>query len=198
VKKRGRPYKSAESLAKARAKANGEYIPGRRGRPVKTIQPVHEEVAVPLATYVPFICEWKGCTARLHNLETLKKHVIAMHGKKGGAEEKVCAWGKCGGAIHHTENRIAEYFGDDGDDSDGSDDINNSDDNQVREDSVISVSSNVSVVIVVSKDIEEPQLIFESKIFASWKERNEHINEAHFLPFSWHVGDGPKATSLGT
>ncbi|KAF1810334.1 hypothetical protein P152DRAFT_475563 [Eremomyces bilateralis CBS 781.70] len=44
-----------------------------------------------------FACRWKGCGASLHNLETLKKHVLKMHGKPDEASRKfACAWQGCG------------------------------------------------------------------------------------------------------
>ena len=51
-----------------------------------------------------FSCRWQGCEAKLHNLETLRKHVLKLHGKKkksdddeGETEAKVpCLWSGCG------------------------------------------------------------------------------------------------------
>lgn len=34
--------------------------------------------------------------------------------------------------------------------------------------------------------------------FDSRKEWKEHVEKEHLIPFAWHMGDGPKATSLGT
>jgi len=53
-----------------------------------------------------FNCRWQGCEAKLHNLETLRKHVFKLHGKKAisgddededeEAEAKVpCLWSGC-------------------------------------------------------------------------------------------------------
>lgn len=38
-----------------------------------------------------FLCEWTGCKAELHNLETLRRHVLFVHGGSGCR----CFWGKC-------------------------------------------------------------------------------------------------------
>ena len=53
-----------------------------------------------------FNCRWQGCEAKLHNLETLRKHVFKLHGKRArlGDDEDVgeeteakvpCLWAGC-------------------------------------------------------------------------------------------------------
>ncbi|OBT79073.1 hypothetical protein VF21_02454 [Pseudogymnoascus sp. 05NY08] len=74
--------------------------PKRRGRPpakAKTPEVPYSRLGQP--TYIPFLCEWKGCKAELMNLETLRKHVYIVHGKAIRVKEfvpKSCLWGKCG------------------------------------------------------------------------------------------------------
>ncbi|POS83348.1 hypothetical protein EPUL_004976, partial [Erysiphe pulchra] len=61
-----------------------------------------ENVSVPDPIYHPFKCEWEGCHAELMNMEILRKHVYAAHGKKLEDGERRCLWGKCGLAWKET------------------------------------------------------------------------------------------------
>ncbi|KUJ12264.1 uncharacterized protein LY89DRAFT_203800 [Mollisia scopiformis] len=148
LKRRGRPFKSAETAAKAKAKSNGESVARRRGRPMKSSDQV--DIPIPMAEYVPFLCEWRGCKAELHNLETLKRHIHAIHGSKNVEGVRFCAWAKCG----------------------------------------IDAKGEVGV------DSEPPIMGGREIAFKSRKEWKNHIEKSHLIPFSWHMGDGPKATVL--
>ena len=44
--------------------------------------------------YQVYRCEWQGCSAELHNLDTLRKHVFKLHYQEGD-----CKWADCGGLI---------------------------------------------------------------------------------------------------
>ncbi|ELR02767.1 hypothetical protein VC83_04490 [Pseudogymnoascus destructans] len=72
----------------------------RRGRgPGKAKTPEIPYSCLGQPTYIPFLCEWRGCKAELMNLETLRKHVYIVHGKATKVAEfvaKPCLWGKCG------------------------------------------------------------------------------------------------------
>lgn len=46
--------------------------------------------------YKIYKCEWKGCKAELHNLETLRKHVRKLHRGKPNADGIPCLWSNCG------------------------------------------------------------------------------------------------------
>lgn len=109
---------------KPRTTPNG--FPKRRGRPPKAppLPPraIYESLNPP---FIVFFCEWKGCKAELHNLDTLRRHIYVVHG-----EETHCLWGNCG---------------------DGPGQELNTDE------------------------------AFET-----------HMEEAHLVPFAWHVGDGPR------
>ncbi|KAK0120017.1 hypothetical protein ONS95_011434 [Cadophora gregata] len=96
-KKRGRPFKTVESelKAKARASSSGTSTPTykKKGRPFKVRhQPF---IPQPEPIFYPFICEWKGCQAELHNLETLRLHIHIVHKKKEFGKV-TCLWAKCG------------------------------------------------------------------------------------------------------
>lgn len=128
VKKRDGQLTAAASRQarqiKTRPHLNG--FPKRRGRPPKNPSPpprdIYRRVDVP---FVAFLCEWEGCKAELHNLETLRRHVYIVHG-----DSIQCLWGSCGRR-------------------------------------------------------EEPYEFDDDESF------NKHVEEAHLVPLSWHVGDGP-------
>ncbi|GAO18453.1 uncharacterized protein UV8b_07230 [Ustilaginoidea virens] len=79
--------------------------------------------------FVNFLCEWSGCKAELHNLDTLQRHVHVVH--QVASEKQGCLWGDC-----------------------------------------------------------------RAHGFQSTQDWKLHLDEAHFVPFSWHVGDGPRNTAL--
>ena len=104
-KKKGRPFgwrkdvhsREAQGLPKAYTGAKPslpsrlkQSTPAAVGRP-----PKQEQILDPL--YQVYRCEWAGCKAELHNLDTLKKHLVKVHGKKdedeGGAYK--CWWKDC-------------------------------------------------------------------------------------------------------
>ncbi|KAJ9132222.1 hypothetical protein NKR19_g9379 [Coniochaeta hoffmannii] len=68
--------------------------PKRRGRPpgrpgVNPTRAIFERLQ---PKYVPFLCEWDGCPAELQNVDTLRRHVLVVHGREGVSG---CRWGKC-------------------------------------------------------------------------------------------------------
>lgn len=112
-----------------RAKAPPPGFAKRRGRPPKPPSPPPGEVYRKLKPqFVEFLCEWAGCKAELHNLDTLRRHVYAVHDR---GDKRTCGWGKCGSMEPAREFSDAEQF-------------------------------------------------------------ITHVEEAHLVPFAWHVGDGPR------
>ncbi|KAL9948090.1 hypothetical protein D7B24_005650 [Verticillium nonalfalfae] len=70
------------------------YTGKRRGRPPKTEAPGPREVYETLAPrFLRFVCEWAGCSAELHNFETLRRHVSVVHAPTG--RQRVCQWARC-------------------------------------------------------------------------------------------------------
>ncbi|OAX77869.1 hypothetical protein ACJ72_07826, partial [Emergomyces africanus] len=81
----------------------------RRGRPPgaknKPLIADRVEVAIPTTSppkaaqtsYRTFKCEWKGCDAQLHNLQTLRKHVTRLHIPRDNAAGTSCLWVGCSG-----------------------------------------------------------------------------------------------------
>ncbi|KAL7823513.1 hypothetical protein V8C26DRAFT_386752 [Trichoderma gracile] len=127
----GRPAKPKQPIITPSSSSLGHAK--RRGRPPKAPSPLPWQVYRSLQTsFVAFLCEWSGCKAELHNLDTLRRHVHVVHCRR--AAPYVCRWGTCAQTSASSEG---EEFPD------------------------------------------EPSL-------------QEHVEEAHLVPFSWHVGDGPR------
>ncbi|PQE30967.1 c2h2 finger domain-containing protein [Rutstroemia sp. NJR-2017a WRK4] len=87
-KKRGRRFKNQES-----AGAPAERIPKKRGRPPRASLP-EKQLALLEPKYLAYQCEWRGCHAELHNLETLNLHVFKVHKKRQNGKF-VCEWNRC-------------------------------------------------------------------------------------------------------
>ncbi len=78
-------------LAKTKPKAPGDAK--RRGRPARdgpsAIRSIYDKLK---PKWVAFRCEWEGCPAELQNFQTLRKHILVVHGRAGE-----CRWGRCAG-----------------------------------------------------------------------------------------------------
>ncbi|KAI7376680.1 hypothetical protein KC336_g19715, partial [Hortaea werneckii] len=96
IKKKGRPVgwrkaihsREAQGLAPAtgaNSHPNGPSRPCQSQQPAPVVEP----------KYQVFKCMWKDCHAELHNLETLKKHVIKLHGKPNADRKFECLWNDC-------------------------------------------------------------------------------------------------------
>lgn len=93
------PYSAKTSVAgnssipprKKPAQAGPAATPKRKGRPPKQRRAPRAIYDQLRPEYMPFLCEWEGCPAELQNLQTLRKHVLAVHGRSDA-----CRWGKCG------------------------------------------------------------------------------------------------------
>jgi hypothetical protein len=93
--------KATEGARPQRADKAVSYYTGppkRRGRPPKGPAATPREIYDALKPeFIRFICEWEGCKAELHNLETLERHTDVVHVKPTSARELPvsCRWGKC-------------------------------------------------------------------------------------------------------
>ncbi|KAH8816324.1 hypothetical protein F5884DRAFT_218005 [Xylogone sp. PMI_703] len=121
--------------------------PKKRGRPPSKLSKLIE-IQLSEPKYNPFLCEWRGCVAELQNLETLRRHIAVVHGKKQDSELYCCLWGRCG---RHAKREVEDNGG---------------------------------------------QGIMDENEFWTEDDWREHVNVEHLIPFSWHMGDGPKGTSL--
>ncbi|KAK2001271.1 hypothetical protein LX36DRAFT_653470 [Colletotrichum falcatum] len=76
-----------------RPKTGAMYAGKRRGRPPKAPSPQPRTIYEGLNPHFNvFICEWKGCSAELHNFATLRKHVVVVHAR---TEPFACQWAQC-------------------------------------------------------------------------------------------------------
>jgi hypothetical protein len=44
----------------------------------------------------------------------------------------------------------------------------------------------------------EPKFVQEDHEFAGMQKFKDHMEKAHLIPFAWHMGDGPRGSTLGT
>lgn len=51
---------------------------------------------------------------------------------------------------------------------------------------------------VHDKSTTEPMFAHEDHEFAGMQEFKDHMEKAHLIPFAWHMGDGPRGSTLGT
>ncbi|KAK0651240.1 hypothetical protein B0T16DRAFT_403418 [Cercophora newfieldiana] len=100
-KKRGRPfgwrpgmsYSALNGGAPRPPKQPKPKVPGeakRRGRPPKPSLTAREIYLTSNPKFPVFPCEWEGCPAQLQNYETLRAHLLIIHGKSG-----TCRWADC-------------------------------------------------------------------------------------------------------
>ena len=89
----GATPKPSAAQRTSRGHAVPSYAPPkqRRGRPTK---PAVEEKE-PEVEFNVYKCEWEACGAELHNIDTLRKHVLKLHGKKTCENDYECAWIGC-------------------------------------------------------------------------------------------------------
>lgn len=94
---------------------NGEFISlGRhasRGQHTTTT-PTDDGQGLPLTVYK---CRWKNCSAELHNIVVLRKHVKMMHAHETTAGMLPCLWAKCGSDCdsareEHPERRLPRLY----------------------------------------------------------------------------------------
>ncbi|KAM4066883.1 transcription factor Zn, C2H2 [Hirsutella rhossiliensis] len=102
---------SGARVRHARAKAPAPGFAKRRGRPPKTPSPPPGEIYRRLEPqFVAFLCEWAGCKAELHNLDTLRRHIYVVHGHSGGTGPRCCRWRKCASAQPAREFTDSDEF----------------------------------------------------------------------------------------
>ncbi|KAK1812912.1 hypothetical protein LTR12_012719 [Friedmanniomyces endolithicus] len=100
VKKKGRPFGWRKSVPSREAQGLEPQYPKGSGGPGGAGGPSRKaagEKALVEAKYQVWKCGWRGCKAELHNLDTLKKHVVKVHGKANGRREFECLWKGCEG-----------------------------------------------------------------------------------------------------
>lgn len=169
-KKRGRPVGWRKAIhgsasAQARPAVNGHSEPLNKHQPsqpsslrnVNTgadksirIDSRSPSIANRVPRYQSYKCKWQNCTAELHNLETLKKHVFKVHRKETPQHTLECLWDDCGKEVTsfdpNTNLRIEKHT-------------------------------------PHSFDLE-----------SKWR---YHVQQRHFDPLSWELGDGPASGLSG-
>ncbi|KAG8627777.1 hypothetical protein KVT40_003650 [Elsinoe batatas] len=110
VKRRGRPIGWRKAIHSKEAHGQGSSGPStqrpksnmpsqsdmkRRGRPPAERQ--NREERAPSPRYNSYHCRWEQCNAELHNLDTLRKHVLKIHGIPFN-KILTCRWTTCGAA----------------------------------------------------------------------------------------------------
>ncbi|KAI9841318.1 MAG: hypothetical protein M1838_003626 [Thelocarpon superellum] len=101
------PQQAVRPSAKFAVVINGRPPPAAQLSYIEPKTPVSREV-VPATTtpiydgaldepsYTVFSCRWKHCRAKLHNLETLRKHLTKVHCVRAAHGGFPCAWKGCG------------------------------------------------------------------------------------------------------
>lgn len=113
VKKKGRPFgwrknvHSREAQGLAPATLPSRIKESRLDKPAKTNKKQTNAQVEP--QYQVYRCEWKGCKGELHNLETLKKHIVSVHGKPGDDEDVYECWWKGCGADLRQEGKVKSF-----------------------------------------------------------------------------------------
>lgn len=85
------------SAKKTKTHQNGDHDDAGMGRTSNVPTPMNFE-----PEYNVYPCKWSGCGAQLHNMHSLRKHVIKVHGRRN--TEFNCQWDTCpdnGGKSKH-------------------------------------------------------------------------------------------------
>ncbi|KAJ2895504.1 hypothetical protein MKZ38_006407 [Zalerion maritima] len=135
------------------------------------------------APFVTHPCLWEGCKAELMNLETLRRHVGVVHGPPPLDSD----WALRSGS----------------EDSGGSEGTSRSSAGRGSGHMRRSWSRSRS------EESEEPPMILgcrwgkcasvperRQRTWTDVEEWEKHVEEEHLIPYSWHLGDGVKNTSL--
>lgn len=97
IKKKGRPVGWRKNVHSREAQGLPAYPKppkdlSKLGRPSKGAK----EKAIVQPQWQSYHCEWQGCKAELLNLDTLKKHLVKVHGREvDGGRGYQCVWRDC-------------------------------------------------------------------------------------------------------
>jgi hypothetical protein len=120
VKRKGRPVGWRKSIHSREAHG---LTPASHSKPTTNTanrlrqqsQPKSDRDSLQEPHYQVYACGWDGCRAELHNLDTLKKHVIKLHGKPSADNGFECDWAYCNLAGTSTDHRGRQQKRDDQD-----------------------------------------------------------------------------------
>lgn len=68
---------------------------GSSREPDRSLKAAPDQTMRSSPAYKVYLCEWKGCKAELHNLETLRKHVRKLHRMRPNVDGIPCLWSNC-------------------------------------------------------------------------------------------------------
>ncbi|KAK4190029.1 hypothetical protein QBC35DRAFT_491804 [Podospora australis] len=146
--------------------------PGQRGRPAR--RPPKNPALTSRQLYLKlnphffsFGCEWEGCPAQLHNLETLRRHILVVHGRPPPPPA------------------MSESGSEDGETEKDDERPEKPTDEQEQEPSITCKWAKCSSS---SSPTNQPPTY-------SLPEFPAHVESAHIQPYLWHAGDGPQNTS---
>lgn len=100
IKKKGRPVGWRKSVHSREAQGLPPSYPkkegGSAGKKLGGASKHGGEKPLVEPSWQTFHCEWKGCKAELQNLDTLKKHLVKVHGREmEGGRGFQCLWKGC-------------------------------------------------------------------------------------------------------
>jgi hypothetical protein len=110
VKKRGRPVGWRKDLHQRGVGLYGggsgtEHMPKKSSTKRNTANATD---SLPEVKYAVYNCKWKDCKAKLHNLDTLRKHLNKMHGKVDEEGTFTCKWEDCGKNVQTVNQSAGE------------------------------------------------------------------------------------------
>ncbi|KAG9248637.1 hypothetical protein BJ878DRAFT_487159 [Calycina marina] len=206
IKKRGRPFTvpeaAAATAAKAQATPDGTFVK-KPGRPAVNKASDMKDVKLTPPKFHIWRCEWFGCNAELHNLETLRAHVLSIHTVARQDSSLTCLWKNCG---RHPAEELDKM------------DVDcnvakkrpaiKGGDTLKYPKNYFKTLKNVRGPLPAdswSEESEEDKTVaneqgiaadhtLERLVFKSLAEWSIHIEKVHLMPYAWHMGDGPRAT----
>jgi hypothetical protein len=170
-KKRERRSKSAQESGTITS------IPKKRGRPFKDIEAEFAAVGRPSSTEL---------TTKKRGRPSKNEHEpVFLPSPKPVFHPFLCEWGDCPAELLNLETLRRHIF---------NVHINK---RKVDKAEAICLWANCGLSHKSGKEVEKspeamrPRLQFDTQL-----ELRDHVDESHLIPCSWHMGDGPKATSL--
>lgn len=114
IKKKGRPVGWRKSVHSREAQGLTPAKPGTSSATKPKPNIAKKEARLQEPTYQVYKCRWLGCSAELHSLEVLKKHIIKIHGQASAQDTYPCLWQSCraksGGEQSATFDHIDDWL----------------------------------------------------------------------------------------
>ena len=127
-KKRGRPFGWRPGSGPYSAMTGGTLRPPKpkkpaseqkpRGRPGRKPAPTARQIYLKLNPhFLTFKCEWENCPAELQTLDTLRKHLLKVHGHSSSSssssppeQTQTCKWANCTPQTLPAEEAFASHI----------------------------------------------------------------------------------------